>query len=56
MLRYRGGDGTGKGKAEVAELTKALVRSGVDYVGIDIHESSLEDIFVGLLGEEQEAA
>ena len=56
VLRYRGGDGTGKGKAEVAELTKALVRSGVDYVGIDIHESSLEDIFVGLLGEEQEAA
>ena len=52
VLRYRGGDGTGKGKAEVAELTKALVRNGIDYVGIDIHESSLEDIFVSLLGEQ----
>jgi ABC-2 type transport system ATP-binding protein len=51
---YRGGDGTGKGKAEVAELTKALVRAGIDYTGIDIHDSSLEDIFVDLV-EEQEA-
>ncbi|MCR2833961.1 ABC transporter ATP-binding protein [Parerythrobacter lacustris] len=50
---YRGGDGTGKGKAEVAELTKALVRAGIDYTGIDIHDSSLEDIFVDLV-EEQE--
>lgn len=52
-LCYRGGDGTGKGKAEVAELTKALTRSGIDYTGIDIHESSLEDIFVDLMGEAQ---
>ncbi|MGB3740046.1 MAG: ABC transporter ATP-binding protein [Pontixanthobacter sp.] len=50
-LCYRGGDGSGKGKAEVAELTKALTRAGVDYTGIDIRESSLEDIFVDLVEE-----
>ena len=51
-LRYRGGDGTGKGKAEVADITKALTRAGIDYTGIETRESSLEDIFVSLLGEE----
>ena len=51
-LRYRGGDGTGKGKAEVAEITKALTRAGIDYTGIDTRESSLEEIFVSLLGED----
>lgn len=49
---YRGGDGSGKGKAEVADLTKALTRAGIDYNGIDIHESSLEDIFVDLVEEQ----
>lgn len=49
-LCYRGGDGSGSGKAEVAALTKALTAAGIDYTGIDIHDSSLEDIFVGLLG------
>lgn len=55
-LCYRGGDGTGKGKAEVAELTKALIATGIDYTGIDTRESSLEDIFVSLLGEGEGAA
>ncbi|EDL50559.1 ABC transporter ATP-binding protein [Erythrobacter sp. SD-21] len=54
-LCYRGGDGTGRGKEEVANVTKALIASGIDYTGIDIRESSLEDIFVSLLGEEQAA-
>ncbi|MBY6128993.1 ABC transporter ATP-binding protein [Qipengyuania aquimaris] len=54
-LCYRGGDGTGRGKAEVAELTKALIAVGIDYTGIDIRESSLEEIFVSLLGEEEAA-
>jgi ABC-2 type transport system ATP-binding protein len=51
VLCYRGGGGEGgsTGTSEVAELTKALTRAGIDYRGIDIHESSLEDIFVGLL-------
>ena len=30
--------------------TKALVTAGIDYTSIDIRESSLEEIFVGLLG------
>lgn len=51
-LCYRGGDGTGKGKTEVADLTKALIAIGIDYTGIETRESSLEDIFVSLLGEE----
>lgn len=55
-LCYRGGDGTGKGKPEVAEVTKALTRAGIDYTGIDIHESSLEDIFVDLMDDTQGAA
>ncbi len=54
-LCYRGGDGTGKGKSEVAALTKALTHAGIDYTGIDIRESSLEDIFVSLLGAEGDA-
>ena len=53
-LCYRGGDGTGRGKGEVADITKALIASGIDYTGIDVRESSLEDIFVSLLGEEEE--
>jgi ABC-2 type transport system ATP-binding protein len=48
-LCYRGGDGTGRGKAEVAELTKALIAAGIDYTSIDLRESSLEEIFVDLL-------
>lgn len=51
-LVYRGGDGTGTGKAEVADLAKALVESGIDFTGIETRESSLEDIFVALLGED----
>ena len=56
VLVYRGGDGTGKGKAEVAALTKALIGAGVDYTGIDVHESSLEDIFVQLIERDKVAA
>ena len=51
-LCYRGGDGTGRGKAEVAAITKALIAADIDYAGIDVRESSLEDIFVSLLGED----
>jgi ABC-2 type transport system ATP-binding protein len=57
-LCYRGGNGAGQGKAEVAEMTKALTRAGIDYVAIEVHESSLEDIFVDLVenGGERAAA
>ena len=50
---YRGGDGSGKGREQVADLTKALIAEGIDYRGIDIHDSSLEDIFVGLVSEQE---
>jgi ABC-2 type transport system ATP-binding protein len=50
-LCYRGGDGTGLGSREVADLTKTLAAQGIDYIGIEIRESSLEDIFVGLVEE-----
>ena len=49
VLCYRGGDGSGRGRSEVANVTKALVNAGIDYVGLDIRESSLEDIFVDLV-------
>jgi len=53
---YRGGNGEGKGRAEVAQLAQALTRAGIGYTSLDIHDSSLEDIFVGLLGHKAEAA
>jgi ABC-2 type transport system ATP-binding protein len=55
-LVYRGGTGEGGGAAEVARLTQALTHAGIGYTSIDIHDSSLEDIFVALLGETAEAA
>ncbi len=54
-LCYRGGDGTGRGKQDVADITKILIANGIDYTGIDVRESSLEEIFVSLLGEEEPA-
>ena len=55
-LCYRGGDGTGKGKAEVAEIAKLLAANEVDFTGIDVRDSTLEDIFVSLLGEREQVA
>ena len=50
-LVYRGGDGTGKGKREVAELAQLLTREGIGFIGLDTRESTLEDIFVDLVEE-----
>ena len=55
QLIYRGGNGQGGGRAQVAQLTQALTRSDIAYTSLDIHDSSLEDIFVGLLGEKEAA-
>ena len=56
-LSYRGGDGSGKGKAEIAAIAQALVKCGITYTALDQKESSLEDIFVGLVEQtEGEAA
>ena len=56
VIVYRGGNGAGEGKREVAEITKALIAAGVDYTAIDVHESSLEDIFVQLIERDKVAA
>ncbi len=55
-LVYRGGSGEGGGRADVAQLAQALTRAGIAYSSLDIHDSSLEDIFVGLLGAQEAAA
>ena len=52
-LIYRGGNGEGGGRADVAQLAQALTRAGIGYISLDIHDSSLEDIFVGLLGQQE---
>jgi ABC-2 type transport system ATP-binding protein len=54
-LLYRGGDGTGTGKRQVAELVRTLVEQGIGFESIETRESSLEDIFVDLV-ENREGA
>jgi ABC-2 type transport system ATP-binding protein len=55
-LLYRGGDGTGTGKREVAELIRTLVAQNIAFESIDTRESTLEDIFVGLVEAPREPA
>jgi ABC-2 type transport system ATP-binding protein len=55
-LRYRGGDGTGTGKREIAEVLRLLVQRGIAFEEVDTRESSLEDIFVDLVENRIEAA
>ena len=55
-LVYRGGDGTGAGKREVADLTRLLVAENIAFTGIETAESSLEDIFVDLVEEREGTA
>ncbi|MGX7926007.1 ABC transporter ATP-binding protein [Tsuneonella sp. HG094] len=50
-LVYRGGDGAGKGKGEIATIAQALARENIAFTALDQKESSLEDIFVGLVEE-----
>jgi ABC-2 type transport system ATP-binding protein len=48
LLCYRtSGEGERNG---IAPLIKAMVGAGIDFTGIEIRESSLEDIFVDLVG------
>ncbi|MEC9066719.1 MAG: ABC transporter ATP-binding protein [Pseudomonadota bacterium] len=56
VLSYRGGDGTGKGKAEVAAVATALVQAGIAFTALEQKESSLEDIFVDLVERQGLAA
>ncbi|HEX7931241.1 MAG TPA: ABC transporter ATP-binding protein, partial [Sphingomicrobium sp.] len=46
----------GAGESEIADLLKALLSKGIDFVGLDVRESSLEDIFVDLIGRSEELA
>ena len=55
-LVYRGGDGSGKGKREAADVIRTLVREGIEFEEIDTRESSLEDIFVDLVERGEAAA
>jgi ABC-2 type transport system ATP-binding protein len=55
-LVYRGGDGTGKGKAEVAAVARLLTQHGIVFVALDQKESSLEDIFVELMEDREPIA
>ena len=48
-LCYRGGDGTGRGKQEVADIARLLTQHSVHFTGIEQRESTLEDIFVDLV-------
>jgi hypothetical protein len=43
----------GRGKREVAELAQDLTRHQIGFIGIDTRESSLEEIFVGLLEQQR---
>ena len=53
-LCYRGSGAAsdrGDGDPGIAALAKALVAADIDFTGLDVHQSSLEDIFVDLIGE-----
>ena len=56
VLAYRGGDGAGAGKREIAELAQDLTRAGIGYTGLDAKESSLEEIFVKLVADRSTGA
>ncbi len=55
-LVYRGGDGTGQGKRDVAEIAHTMTREGIVFTGMETRESTLEDIFVDLLNEPEVTA
>ena len=55
-LLFRGGDGTGKGKREVADILRLLVQGGIAFEGVETSESTLEDIFVDLVEGREGAA
>lgn len=52
---YRGGDGTGLGKQEVADVARLLTQNGLMFTAIEQRESTLEDIFVDLVTQGEAA-
>ena len=55
-LRYRGGDGTGRGKREIVEVLHQLMQRNIAIDEVETRESSLEDIFVDLVENRIEVA
>ena len=53
-LVYRGGDGQGQGRAQVAELAQRLTHQDIAFNGLETRQSSLEDIFVNLVERNEE--
>jgi ABC-2 type transport system ATP-binding protein len=49
VLCYRGA-GDADPETGIARLVKRLVAAGIDFTGLDVRQSSLEDIFVDLVG------
>ncbi|MEO6092916.1 MAG: ABC transporter ATP-binding protein [Novosphingobium sp.] len=49
VLCFRGA-GDGGGEEGIAALVKRLVGAGIDFTGLEVRQSSLEDIFVDLIG------
>ena len=54
VLVYRGGDGQGQGRRQVAELAQTLTRMDIAFTGLETRQSSLEDIFVNLVERNEE--
>lgn len=54
VLVYRGGDGQGQGRRQVAELAQTLTRMDIAFIGLETRQSSLEDIFVNLVERNEE--
>ncbi len=54
VLCYRG-SGEADPQTGIAALVKRLVAEGIDFTGLDVRQSSLEDIFVDLIGDRPEA-
>ena len=52
---YRGGDGTGLGKHEVADIARLLTQNDLIFTAIEQRESTLEDIFVDLVAQGEPA-
>jgi ABC-2 type transport system ATP-binding protein len=54
-LCYRGA-GDADPETGIAPLMKRLVAAGIDFTGLDVRQSSLEDIFVDLIGPQGSSA
>lgn len=56
QIVYRGGDGGGQGKMEIAQIAQLLAQGNICFTALDQKESTLEDIFVSLVERRQDSA